>query len=299
MIRSVGIVGGTGYVGSAIVSSLSGIESISVRTLPRLNLVKKRDTAFLRSLDNIDVVVNAAGLASPLSKMSDEMWMLNAVLPLRIANACCSHGIERFVHISSAAVQSGSRLIDETSSFEPFSPYAKSKAAAEQALLSVDGPTDILIYRPTSVQSADRALTRTLVKYFSTPGIPIIGTGRERLPFALLTSVGAAASHLALLPGRPHAQIFVHPWEGVTQADAFLLLGERRPVCLGRLAHGIASLGLKSLDYAKPAKGFVRRGEGLLGLQRIIANNFKATGFSVADTLIGYREIGESVRGRS
>ena len=82
----------------------------------------------------IDVVVNAAGLATPGDGESPALTGANALLPALVALAANAAGVKRFVHLSSASVQGHRRTVDETSSRAPFSAYSRSKALGEEVL---------------------------------------------------------------------------------------------------------------------------------------------------------------------
>ena len=119
--------------------------------------------------------MNAAGLVSPDSAADDALFGANVLLPLVILRAAERAQAARVIHLSSAAVQGRRGVLDESAATSPFSPYSRSKALGEAALLSyvakvagVQSP-EVVIVRATSVQGVGRATTRQLRRLARSP----------------------------------------------------------------------------------------------------------------------------------
>ena len=170
----------------------------------------------MAQLREVDVVVNAAGLADSDSSDYRSLWSANVALPVIVASACAEAGVERMVHISSAAVQ-GRGPLDDSARARPFSAYSRSKADAERILAtrSAHGLTTIVIYRPTSVMGPERGRTQRLRRRCA--GRVPVTSDLTPLPLAHIDNVGDAAVFLATVDDPP--PIAGHPSEGVTVGD--------------------------------------------------------------------------------
>ncbi|WP_246021174.1 NAD-dependent epimerase/dehydratase family protein [Arthrobacter echini] len=248
------VVGGSGFVGSAVLRALdaAGIEACSVvaprfatdaETVPELLAEAARtDHGALQSaLRGHDVVVNAAGLATPSAPAGTELLGANALLPVVIARAAAAAGVRRVIQLSSASVQGRTHVLDETATVRPFSAYSRSKALGEQALAAMDtAQLPVVILRATSVQGPDRGTTTSLGKLAASPFASVAAPGTAHSP---ITSVDALAD-LVLMIGRHRSEvprIVLQPWEGLTVRSALQAAGGRPrllPAVLCRIAVG-------------------------------------------------------------
>ena len=107
---------------------------------------------FCSALETFEVVVNAAGAATPGVGASRTLFEANAVLPVVVAQAAAEAGVRRLVHLSTASVQGRLDPLDDTTRTFPSSPYTLTKAEGEAALLAGAGgrdiPPEVVLYRP-------------------------------------------------------------------------------------------------------------------------------------------------------
>ena len=231
------VVGGSGFIGSAIVQAMPETWDVDIVAAPRLLAHdwgqdpaayargQRREIDKLASrLGEVAVVVNAAGVATATGRADAELLGGNAVLPRVAREAALAVGARRFVHVSSAGVQGRRPILDESPARHPISPYTASKVLGEMSLR--DCPESV-IYRPTSVHGVDRSVTRRLAKHARSPLAVVAGDGRSPTPQVLVENVGAACAHL-VLADRPDA-IVLHPWEGITTASLLAILGRKEP----------------------------------------------------------------------
>lgn len=270
------VVGGSGFVGSAVLRALAGagIEAHAAPA-PRLTATANTPDGLVRAAMTVDidelraaiaghdVVVNAGGLAAPSASDSQELLGANALLPAVVARAASAAGAARVLHLSSAAVQGRTPLLDETDAVRPFSAYSRSKALGEQSLaLMADAmpSLSVVTIRATSVQGDSRRTT-TLARLARSPLASVAAPGTAPSP---VTSVDALAE-LVLAVGRhagPIPGILLQPWEGLSVRSVLEAAGGRprmvpAPLCRLLVAggYGVSSLLRGRLD------GHVRRVE--------------------------------------
>ncbi len=249
----VAVLGASGFIGSSVVAAgrregldISGVVTVRVAddagsdvTAASASWRQAHRDAFGRQVDALqgfDVVVNAAGAATPTAADLAVLSSANVLQPTIAAGAACEAGVRRFVHVSSAAVQGRLDPLDETSRHCPLSPYGHSKAAGERALFeSATGtgtaPAEMVVYRPTSVYGPGRPATRALSRMTARlPAFPLGGAGDQPVPVALIGNVAAGILHAATAayPG----PIVLQPWEGLTCRELLELFGARRFVRL-------------------------------------------------------------------
>lgn len=250
------VLGGSGFVGSAVLRALrgAGIEAQGAPA-PRLTTAADTPAALLAaaahadgsglraSLRGHDVVVNAAGLAAPSAAHGEDLLGANALLPAVVARAAAEAGVRRVIHLSSAAVQGRTRTLDETDEVRPFSAYSRSKALGEQALALVadEAPAlSVVALRATSVHGRGRPTTASLARLARSPLASVASPGDARSP---VTSVDALAD-LVLAVGRHDGPVrarVLQPWEGLTVRSVLEAAGGRPrvlPAALCRAAVG-------------------------------------------------------------
>ncbi|MFT4224866.1 NAD-dependent epimerase/dehydratase family protein [Micropruina sp.] len=240
------VLGSSGFVGAALVSHLRSLGyEVDPVPAPRLVLDPASDDAQAISasalgdgelealasrLQGIDVVVNAAGLATPDAPPSDELYGANALLPAVAYHAAERAGVPRTIHLSSAAVQGHRPVLDETADASPFSPYSRSKALGERAFLAAGrtGSSDAIVIRATSVQGAGRRTTKSLRRISRSPLASVAGAGQEPTVVSsidgLVDFIGRVSSSTATL-----GPILLQPWEGFTVSEVLRAAGGVEP----------------------------------------------------------------------
>jgi nucleoside-diphosphate-sugar epimerase len=251
------VLGASGFVGSAIAAELRARgANVVTMAAPRLNssattaeaivaaahspLISEARNELRRAFTDIDVVINAAGLATPGDGESQALTGANALLPAVAALAAHDAGAGRVVHLSSASVQGHRRVIDESAQRAPFSAYSRSKALGEEALellLASTAPTSVVTVRATSVQGISRPTTLSLIKVAGSPIASVAAPGTAPTPVssidALAWFVVETGQHAGDVPA-----LVLQPWEGLSVSDVLTAAGghapRRLPRCLCR-----------------------------------------------------------------
>ncbi len=286
MSKSWAVVGASGFVGSAIAGAAAGAgHNVSFVAAPRLladgawspedvvdsvSRLEDRIQELSLLLSGKDVVVNAAGLATPDAQDSPELHGANAALPALLLLAARRAGAGRFLHISSGAVQGRKPVLDSSWEQAPFSPYSRSKALGERVLRllmeqeTVADRTKARIIRATSIQDPRRTTTSALERFARSPLASVAGTGNAPSPVSSIEGLAGFVLRVGDGPLQLPA-VSVQPWEGLTVRDVLLRYGLREPLhlppalCKFLLGAGysIARLGIRGVE------GTVRRAEVL------------------------------------
>ena len=277
------VVGGSGFIGSALVAELElqGFLAVSVPA-PRLAMKpnatsteafaqlahnSKAVASLTAAMIGADVVVNAAGLAAPDAATSEALFGANALLPAAMLRAAESAQVYRLIHLSSAAVQGRRTVLDETASTAPFSPYSKSKALGESVLLAGieemknrDLP-EVVILRATSVQGAGRPTTGRLRRLAQSPAASVAYPGDRPTVVSsvkgLVEFVARVGAHKGSVP-----IIVLQPWEGLTTSSVLEVAGGKSPRRLPKtLCRALISAGYAFGAAVPQIRGHVRRVE--------------------------------------
>lgn len=152
-IKKICVLGGSGFVGSALVAKLDAAGySVTVLTrrrdsakhlflLPNVSVVECNvldEQALGSALSGADAVINLIGILHQSRRLSFDV--LHHQLPARLAKICVDLGIKRLLHMSSLQADKNAP-----------SQYLRSKAAGEAALLAFQQKLNITIFRPSVI----------------------------------------------------------------------------------------------------------------------------------------------------
>ncbi|HUG92678.1 MAG TPA: NAD-dependent epimerase/dehydratase [Planctomycetaceae bacterium] len=189
--RSVLVIGGAGYIGSALLPKLLrrgyrvrvldmflyGTEPIrSVADHPRLELVKgdfRHVDKVVEVMHGMDAVVHLGAIVGdPACELDHQVTIdVNLSATQMIAQVAKASGVSRFIFASTCSVYGAcDELLDERSEVKPISLYGKTKLAAERGLRSM----------------ADAGFAPTIVRFATIYGL----SGRTR--FDLVVNLLAA-----------------------------------------------------------------------------------------------------------
>jgi nucleoside-diphosphate-sugar epimerase len=161
-IENVLVIGGAGYIGSALVPKLLN-QGLRVRVLdlllygseplapfithPSLEIMQadfRQVDRVVEAMRGIDAVIHLGAIVGDPACALDEALTvdINVMATRMIAEVAKGHGVNRFVFASTCSVYGASdEVMDETSPLNPVSLYARSKIACEEILTSMASET--------------------------------------------------------------------------------------------------------------------------------------------------------------
>ena len=157
-VRNVLVIGGAGYIGSALLPKLLdkgykvrlldlllyGTEPIEgLLTHPRLEVVRADFRAIdkvVEAIRGMDAVIHLGAIVGdPACALDEELTIeVNLMATRMIAEVAKGSGVNRFIFASTCSVYGAcDELLDERSNLNPVSLYARSKIASERVLMSM------------------------------------------------------------------------------------------------------------------------------------------------------------------
>lgn len=277
------VIGGSGFIGSAVAHTLEagGAEVIQVKAprfhaedygsaediVTRLGSLAPEVELLADLLEGADVVVNAAGLASPDAADAGPLFGANSLLPVVVFASAAKVGAKRVIHLSSAAVQGRTPRLEEVATYRVFSAYSRSKALGEKSLfahLSRTAPgagPELVVVRATSVQGKQRETTIKLRRVAASWLSSVAAPGNQP---TVVSSVVGLARFIRFIGMQADSvpTVVLQPWEGLTTAEVLRAAGGREPKLLpAGLCRFLVSAGYLFGIVLKPLQGAVRRVE--------------------------------------
>jgi UDP-glucose 4-epimerase len=150
------LLGGDGFVGSSFSKLQTSFDQITV--VNRKNganakgalVVDDPNNLSSELFSNVDVVINCFGVAHKKESGNEALfYLVNRDLALNLALKAKAMGVRTFVQMSSISVYGNACDIHSTTPVQPTTHYGRSKAAADQGLLSMEsGKFKVLLVRP-------------------------------------------------------------------------------------------------------------------------------------------------------
>ena len=141
------VTGSRGYLGSSFINQYS--DKYNSEKFSLLNQ-KLEDINF----NNIDVILHCAALVHQKVEHSYEKYYeINVEYPVKLAKLAKQNGVKQFIFISTIAVYGEKKeKLDENTTFNPVTPYGKSKLEAEKQLLELNDDNFLVsIIRPPMI----------------------------------------------------------------------------------------------------------------------------------------------------
>jgi nucleoside-diphosphate-sugar epimerase len=233
--RAVLVVGGAGYIGSALLPKLLA-EGYRVRVLdlflygtgpiapvldhPQLEIVRadfRRVDALVAAMQGVDHLVHLGGIVGdPACAIDEDLTIdVNLAATRLIGEVAKGNGIKHFVFASTCSVYgAGDEVLTENSTLNPLSLYARSKAASERLLLDMadDRFTPIIVRFGTIYGLSGRTRFDLVVNLLAAKAvfegrITVFG-GDQWRPFLHVDDAALAVAQLLCLPPGRGAEIF-------------------------------------------------------------------------------------------
>lgn len=244
-IRSVLLIGGAGYVGSALLPKLLE-RGFRVRLLdlfifghepiaewenhPNLEIVEadfRHLEVVVSAMQGMDAVIHLGAIVGdPACALNEEFTVeVNVLATKTIAEVAKGQGIKRFIFASTCSVYGASdQILDERSHLNPVSLYARSKIACERVLLDLKSDT----FRPT------------ILRFGTIYGL----SGRTRFDLVVnLLTAKAKVNNIITVMGSDQWRPFLHVDDAAK--SAFLALTARSEL----LAPTIFNVGSDEQNY--------------------------------------------------
>ncbi len=186
-------------------------------TLHRGDLLEP--ATFARHLEGADCVCHFA--AAFREAEADEVFFerINVRGTINVLQAAVRAKVRRFVHCSTAGIhgQRSSELIDEHAPLDPWNVYERSKAAAEQQLvtLAAEAGMEYVILRPTAVYGPGDERLAKLFRSVAKGRFPLFGSGQGCRHMVYVTDLADAFLRACTVPGAANQAFIIAGPEAV------------------------------------------------------------------------------------
>lgn len=167
-VKKIAITGANGFVGKALLTTLSSESDMRILAIARRPFEFNRpcvehhcSSESLPNLAEVDVLIHAAARVHVMNEKSADplaaFRQVNVQGTLQLATAAADAGVKRFVFISTAKVNgestTGQQPFTELDAANPQDPYSVSKWEAEQGLARIAQKTgmEVVVIRPPLV----------------------------------------------------------------------------------------------------------------------------------------------------
>ena len=188
------ITGGTGFIGSRLVESLSKDNKLIVLSRKKIKSQNKNiiflegsledKNSLLNATKSVDIVIHCAALLGGSLVSYNDLERVNVLGTKNLLDACLINNIKKIVHISSVAVFGiFDGIVNEKTICKPFSDYDKTKYDSEKLVIDYfKKGLDFVIIRPSMVYGPGEEKNKAkLFRYVQNKKFWIIGDGKNKL----------------------------------------------------------------------------------------------------------------------
>lgn len=236
--RKVVVTGGLGFIGARVVSQLASMKNVeelvifdrvtyaadfrrldypfSGKNLPILRGDIRSTSDVYKALEGSDAVIHlAAETHVPRSIANPELFFdVNVVGTETLLNAACDLGVKKFIHVSTHQVYgSGRDLVRETAPLRPETPYATSKATAEEAvMLAAQAGLTATILRPVTTvgagQHAEKRIPRLVIEALKRQRLSLESDGRTERSYLPVSDLSDAICQALSWPSAENLSVY-------------------------------------------------------------------------------------------
>lgn len=271
-MKTVLLTGATGFVGSALTERLhqrhytvraavrrisdtlpSAIQQITIGDL-------LPDTAWIPSLDNVDTVIHLAArvhiMRDTATNPLTEFRNTNTVATINLAQQASTHGVRRFIYLSSIKVNGeNSRLgtpFTAEDEYIPTDPYGLSKYKAEQGLRKIAASTgmEVIIIRPSLVYGPGVKANFLSMMQWLQKGIPLpLGAINNQRSLVALDSLVDLITTCIDHPNAANQTFMISDGEDISTTELLQCMGQAlgKPARLLPIPQGFLTTSLKLL----------------------------------------------------
>ena len=198
----ISVVGGSGFIGSRLLTILKAKVAFNFDINPPLNdnaPYFKGDVRDLISVDDdfkqVDQLINLAAEHQDNVSPIDLYYSVNVEGAKQVTTLAESVGINKIIFTSSAAVYGlHEELVTEETTFQPFNHYGKSKLQAEKIYIDWQKRTGgcLIILRPTVVfGEGNRGNVYNLLRLLNEGSFKMVGNGSNKKSMAYVGNIAA------------------------------------------------------------------------------------------------------------
>lgn len=245
------VTGASGFIGSALVKSLSLVKHFEVVGLVRAKkncldnpnieyrLGELGCTADIKlDLTDIDVIVHTAGRAHVMKETAlnamAEFRRVNTTGTLDLARSAIESGVKRFIFLSSIKVNGESTSLgnpfSSISEVKPKDAYGVSKHEAEEGLrkISKDKNLEVVIIRPPLVYGPGvKGNFNTILKFMSSGiPLPLASINKNKRSMVSLTNLISLIIKCCYHPNAKNKTFLVSDDSDVSTAELFRKVGD-------------------------------------------------------------------------
>jgi nucleoside-diphosphate-sugar epimerase len=225
MIKNIGIIGGSGFIGTRLSKNLLLNKRYSLYIIDKVinqSFEKYTRIADVRSVKQIrDAIEDESIIINLAAEHRDDVWPLSQYEEVNVQgaiNICVvarEKNVKTIIFTSSVAVYGFAPVgTDETGCIDPFNEYGRTKYAAEQIFRGwqAEAPSErsLVIIRPTVVfGEQNRGNVYNLLKLIASDKFFMVGNGENRKSMAYVENVAAFIEYSLLFKPGVHLYNFI------------------------------------------------------------------------------------------
>lgn len=179
------IAGGQGFIGTALQKTLHNKKIPFILLSPMRNLsIEERDRVLHKQIKKNDILINLIGRFASTFSLQIEA---NVILTQQLCEVAVKKHVQKFIHISAAAVFGKKKNPTEIDTRKPNTPYGLSKKMGEDVVFYYHRQHDLpfILLRPTNIygRGSTHGVIYQFTKAFPTGKVTLHGNGKQQRDF--------------------------------------------------------------------------------------------------------------------